>query len=106
LTVARFDVYTHPDAAARKNTPYLLDIQNEYIDSLATRIVIPLRPVALYKNRLRDLNPVFEILGKQVVLDTASMAAFPTRELIKSVANLQDKTEEIVAALDCIFGSY
>ena len=104
--MARFDVYTHPDASARKSTPYLLDIQNEYIDSLASRIVIPLRPAALYKNRLRDLNPVFEILGKQVVLDTASMAAFPTRELNKSVANLQDKTEEIVAALDCIFGSY
>jgi len=104
--LARFEIYTHPDASARKKTPYLLDIQNEYIDSLASRIVIPLRPVALFKNRLRDLNPVFDILGKQVVLDTASMAAFPTRELNKCVANLQDKNEEIIAALDCIFGSY
>ena len=104
--MARFDVYTHPDASARKNTPYILDIQNEYINSLASRIVIPLRPVSLFKNRLRDLNPVFEILGKQVVLDTASMAAFPTRELSKCVANLQDKNKEIIAALDCIFGSY
>ena len=104
--MARFDVYPHPDALARKSTPYLLDVQNEYIDSLESRIVIPLRAAALYKTRLRDLNPVFEILGKQVVLDTAVMAALPTRELIKSVANLQSHQEEIVAALDCIFGSY
>lgn len=104
--MARFDVYPHPDALARKSTPYLLDVQNEYIDSLESRIVIPLRAATLYKTRLRDLNPVFEILGKQVVLDTAAMAALPTRELIKSVANLQSHQEEIVAALDCIFGSY
>lgn len=99
-------MYPHPDALARKSTPYLLDVQNEYIDSLESRIVIPLRAATLYKTRLRDLNPVFEILGKQVVLDTAAMAALPTRELIKSVANLQSHQEEIVAALDCIFGSY
>ena len=104
--MARFDVYPHPDALARKSTPYLLDVKNEYIDSLESRIVIPLRAATLYKTRLRDLNPVFEILGKQVVLDTAAMAALPTRELIKSVANLQSHQEEIVAALDCIFGSY
>ena len=104
--MARFDVYPHPDALARKSTPYLLDVQNEYIDSLESRIVIPLRAATLYKTRLQDLNPVFEILGKQVVLDTAAMAALPTRELIKSVANLQSHQEEIVAALDCIFGSY
>ena len=104
--MARFDVYPHSDALARKSTPYLLDVQNEYIDSLESRIVIPLRAATLYKTRLRDLNPVFEILGKQVVLDTAAMAALPTRELIKSVANLQSHQEEIVAALDCIFGSY
>ena len=99
-------MYPHPDALARKSTPYLLDVQNEYIDSLESRIVIPLRAATLYKTLLRDLNPVFEILGKQVVLDTAAMAALPTRELIKSVANLQSHQEEIVAALDCIFGSY
>ena len=99
-------MYPHPDALARKSTPYLLDVQNEYIDSLESRIVIPLRAATLYKTRLRDLNPLFEILGKKVVLDTAAMAALPTRELIKSVANLQSHQEEIVAALDCIFGSY
>ena len=43
-------------------------------------MVIPLRPAALYKNRLHELN--------------------------KSVANRQDTTDEILAALDCIFGSY
>jgi len=57
-----------------------LQLHEKWIDSLATRMVIPLRPAALYKNRLHELN--------------------------KSVANRQDTTDEILAALDCIFGSY
>lgn len=104
--MARFDVHAHPDASLRQHTPFLLDIQNDYIDSLDSRIVIPLRPAALYRHRLRDLNPVFEIQGQQVVLDTAALASFPARELGPSVASLQSHQEEIVAALDCIFGSY
>ena len=33
--VARFDVHPHPDAALRKKTPYLLDVQNNHISRIA-----------------------------------------------------------------------
>ena len=32
--MARFDVYRHPDAKQRVATPFLLDVQNEYISGL------------------------------------------------------------------------
>ena len=41
--MARFDVYRHPDAKQRVTTPFLLDVQNEYISGLQTRVVLPLR---------------------------------------------------------------
>ena len=41
--MARFDVYRHPDAKQRVATPFLLDVQNEYISGLQTRVVLPLR---------------------------------------------------------------
>ena len=41
--MARFDVYAHADADTRKKTPFLLDVQNSYIDGLETRVVVPLR---------------------------------------------------------------
>lgn len=104
--MARFDVYAHPATAMRKFTPFLLDVQNEFIDGLDSRVVIPLRSAALYKTRLRDLNPAFEIEGKAVVLDTAALAAFPARELARRVANLESGREEILAAMDCLFGTY
>ena len=41
--MARFDVFANPDASERRHTPYLIDVQNEFIDALTTRVVIPLR---------------------------------------------------------------
>lgn len=104
--MARYDVYSHPDATLRKITPFLLDVQNDYISSLDSRVVIPMRLAAQHPHPMRDLNPVFKVDGKAVVLDTAALAAFPARELKKRVAGLQDQREHIVAAMDCLFGAY
>jgi toxin CcdB len=104
--VARFDVYRHPDAALRRNTPFLLDIQNDYISSVETRIVIPLRTAAHFGLRMRDLNPVLTIGGTDVVLDAAALAAFPAAELRSPVDSLKAQAELIVNALDTLFGAY
>ena len=40
--MARFDVYANPDSAERRFTPFFLDVQNDYISGLETRVVIPL----------------------------------------------------------------
>jgi toxin CcdB len=104
--MARFDVYQHPQADARRRTPFLLDVQNNFIDGLETRVVIPLRSPALYRHRLRDLNPELEVNGKRVVLDTSAIAAIPVRELGKCVDNLRPHGADIQSALDCLFGAY
>ena len=78
--MARFDVYPHPDAVLRKKTPYLLDVQNNHISRIAARVVVPMRPASLFAQPMRDLNPKFEIVGKEVVLDTAALAAIPSAE--------------------------
>lgn len=104
--MARFDIYPHPDAALRKKTPYLLDVQNNYIDRVMTRVVIPMRLAADYGPRMRNLNPLFEIAGRQVVLDSTALAAFPAAELKKPVLNLQAQSDVVLAALDALFGAY
>jgi toxin CcdB len=104
--VARFDVYRHPDAAFRKNTPYLLDIQNDYISGVETRVVLPIRALKTLPLPMRDLNPLLEIDGAQVVLDAAAIAAFPASELRNPVTNLRSRADLISNALDTLFGSY
>jgi toxin CcdB len=104
--MARFDVYPHPDAAMRAVTPFLLDVQNNFIDQLQSRIVIPLRLATSFGPTMRDLNPLFTISGQSMVLDTAALAAFPASGLKKSVINLSTQSQDVVAALDTLFGSY
>ncbi|MFT3815105.1 MAG: CcdB family protein [Acidovorax sp.] len=104
--MARFDVYRHPDAELRRFTPFLLDVQNDYIHSLGTRVVLPLRDAQLASTPMRDLNPGFEIDGLQVVLDTPAIAAFPAAELRNPVMSLRRHSDQIVSALDTLFGSY
>lgn len=103
--MARFDVYAHPDAGFRRVTPFLLDVQNQHIQ-LATRVVIPLRAASAFPMRMRDLNPVFSIAGKEVVADTAALAAFPSSELKKPIASLRAQSSDVTAALDSLFGAY
>lgn len=104
--MARFDVYPHPDPALRKRTPYLLDVQNTHINRIATRVVIPLRLAHDFALRMRDLNPVFDVGGKALVLDTAALATIPLTELKKPTANLGAQSAAVVAALNVLFGAY
>ncbi len=104
--MARFDVYPHPDPVLRKKTPYLLDVQNSHIDRVATRVVIPLRLAQYFVLRMRDLNPVCEVAGKTVVLDTAALAAVPLAELKKPITNIGAQSAAVVGALDALFGAY
>ena len=104
--MARFDVYPNPEAAERKHTPFLLDLQNDYIDGLSTRVVAPLRKVAAFGLRARNLNPMFTIAGDDVVLDAATMGALPAALLRKPVANLRGAQAPIREALETLFGAY
>ena len=104
--MSRFDVYPNPAAAERKHTPFFLDVQNNHVDGLGTRIVVPLRKSALFGPRARNLNPVFIVAGEDVVLDAATLGAVPVSLLRKPVANLGGARAPIQEALDTLFGSY
>ncbi len=103
--MAQFDVYAHPDARLLDRTPYLLDMQNTFIDRIATRVVIPLRSVEFAPLPMRDLNPVCTVNGQTVVLDTAALAAVPVRLLGEPLANLRAQSPQVVNALDILLGA-
>jgi toxin CcdB len=104
--MARFDVFANPEAAERPHTPYFLDVQNDYIDGLESRVVIPLRTEASFGPRARHLNPMLDIRGDLVVLDTAALGAVPLAELRLPLLRLASDRESVQEALDTLFGSY
>jgi toxin CcdB len=104
--MARFDLYANPIAAERKHTPYVLDVQNDHLAVIASRVVIPLRTLSSVGAPVRDLNPELSIGGRRLLLDTANIAAVDGGLLRKPVQQLREERSLVLDALDTLFGSY
>ncbi|MBL8341282.1 MAG: CcdB family protein [Rubrivivax sp.] len=104
--MGRLDVYANPEAGERKHTPYFLDVQNDYIAGLDTRVVIPLRREAAFGPRARALHPLVNLGAEKLVLDTAAIGAVPKTALRKVIGRLVDARAEVQEALDALFGAY
>jgi len=100
--MAQFDVHRNPNPKTNRTVPYLLDVQADLLDMLATRVVVPL--IAADKARAaRGLNPEFTIGETAVIMSTAELAGISVRSLGDKVATLKDRRGEIVSALDLLF---
>lgn len=99
--MARFGVYKNPEGEG-----YLLDLQANLLDHFATRVVAPLLPLEAISKPAGTLNPVFEIDGKAVVMVTQAMASVPVQMLKTHIMSLENKRNEITAALDLLFQGF
>lgn len=95
--MAQFDVYENLNDRTKENIPYLLNIQNDILKNLTTRVVIPLVKDSITINLL---NPKFTINQIDVILSTVEMASIPIDILGNKVCSLKDKREEIIGAVD------
>lgn len=104
--MAQFDVYENQNPATSPSIPYLLDVQVEFLDTLGTRVVVPLVSASVFGKAATRLNPQFIIDQSMVVMSTAELAGIPVRLLGKKVCSLKGQRDEIVAALDFLFTGF
>jgi len=104
--MAQFDVFKNPSKTSSKHFPYLVDIQNPYLEDLATRIVIPLGKASLFNNQaMKGLTPEVSFQDENLLLLTPQIASIPRKQLKEPVGSLARYREELVNALDfAIFG--
>jgi toxin CcdB len=101
--MAQFDVHRNPNAATRARIPYLLDVQSDLLDPLATRVVVPLcKPEVLSGKPAERLNPAFEIEGRRLLMLTPELAGVSRKALGERVANLAPERAAIIAAIDLV----
>ncbi|MCK7501379.1 MAG: CcdB family protein [Comamonadaceae bacterium] len=101
---ARLAVYVNPFAAERSHTPYFVDVQNDDISGLQTRVVVPLRRAAAFGPRAHERSPLLQVAGEPVVLATAAIGAVPLSELRTPAGDVRPFRVEIQNALDALFG--
>lgn len=104
--MARFDVYANPTVEERVHTPYLLDLQNDHLGRLSTRVMAPLRRESVFGPRSSRLNPQLAVEGTAVVLDAAALGAVPLAELRSPIFNLRVQQLDIQDALDLLLGAF
>lgn len=102
--MVRFDVYPNPDARDAEHVPYFLDVQNDHIQGFKTRVLVPLWHEGQLPHPMNDLNPVFWVMGRTVVMDTPALGAVAINALKPPVANLGAQQLKIQNALDILFG--
>ncbi|WP_368028999.1 CcdB family protein [Arcobacter sp. s6] len=95
--MAQFDVYENINEKTKVQTPFLLDIQNDILKNLSTRVVIPL---VVSSKSINLLNPKYTISGITVALSTAEIASIPMEIFGNKICSLKDKREEIIGAID------
>ena len=102
--MAQFDVYRNPNPKSRSRIPYLLDVQSDLLEPLATRVLVPLcRPQVLGGKAAERLNPVFHVEGKKVVMLAPELAGVAGGAVGDRVCSLAAERSAIIAALDMVF---
>ena len=99
--MSQFDVYRNPSKTSLKFYPYLVDIQNNYISEIDTRIVIPLGRVESFKNQImKKLQLEIHYEAEDLVLMTPQISSISKKLLKSPVGSLEHLKQEIIDALD------
>jgi toxin CcdB len=99
--MAQFDVYTNPSAKSRNVYPFIIDIQNDLISDIATRIVIPLGKLSHFRNnKMKGLTPLITYESENYILLTPQVTSMPENLLKDPVGTLKSMRDEIISAID------
>jgi hypothetical protein len=98
--LAQFDVHRNPSAATRGQIPYVLVVQSDALVDASRRVVMPLARRDEIKTRVETLNPEFVIDGIACVAMPLDVVSVPLSALGEVIANLADRSDSIIRAID------
>ncbi|GAB2187915.1 CcdB family protein [Roseibium sp. LAB1] len=84
----------------------VLDVQADLLESLNTRVVVPLLPKSRAPTPAAYLNPIFGWKGEQYVMATQFLAAVSISQLGDPLGSLDEHFAEITRALDTLFQGF
>ncbi len=78
--MSQFSLYKNKDKSTAIAYPYFVDVQSELLDTLNTRLVIPLTPIELLEKKAPShLCPIIHIDEGDFVILTHQMASVPKK---------------------------
>lgn len=100
--MAQYDVFVNPSRSVADGIPYVVVIQSDLLDGLATRMTMPL---AMFDAAIRVptvLCPVITVKGKRLHALAHYAAPLPAKMLRRPVDNVAAHAGALVSALDAV----
>ncbi len=100
--MAQYDVYPNPSRSAADGIPYVVVVQSDLLDALATRLTIPLAVLDAAAKVPTALCPVITVKGQRVQALAHYVAPLPAKVLKRPLANVASQASALVSALDAV----
>ena len=96
-------VHANLNPQSRSTIPWLLDVQDDLLSGLATRVVVPLYRQQSATPSLTRLTPLLDFQGEAYVAMVPELAGVAVRDLGPSAGAVPQHRGQVTAALDLLF---
>lgn len=100
--MSQYDVYTNPSSSATDGIPYVVVIQSDLLDALATRLTMPLAALEVSIKIPTGLCPVIVVKGQRLQALAHYAAPLPAKLLRRPVDNVAAQASALVLAMDAV----
>lgn len=100
--MAQYDVYANPSNSAAAGIPYVVVVQSDLLDGLATRLVVPLAIQDASAKVPTALCPVIVVKGKRLHALAHYAAPLPSRLLRRPVDSVAAQASALISAIDAV----
>lgn len=100
--MAQYDVFTNPSGSAAEGIPYVVVVQSDLLDALATRLTMPLAVINVATKVPTALCPVIMVKGQRHHALAHYAAPLPAKALRGPVENVASQASALVSALDAV----
>ena len=100
--MAQYDVYANPSQSAAKGIPYVVVVQSDLLDALATRLTLPLAEPDAEVKVPTALCPVVMVKGRRFHALAHYVAPLPAKVLRRPVDNVAAQASALVSAIDVV----
>ena len=105
--MSQYSVYANTNPSTKSIYPYLLDVQSPLLDSLDTRLVIPLSLKSKFSDKsMKNLTPIILINGVEYIILTPQMAAIQKKHLGAFVVECSINRTEILSSIDFLITGF
>ena len=101
--MGQFSVHRNSDEATQDRFPLFVDIQDNLLTFLATRVIVPLAPRDRGHDAIPALVPSLTIEGKDYLLLAPQLMHLRADRLGPAIAEIETERREVLIAVEMIF---